>query len=38
MLDDRTTYTDQHLQAKKPSDCTNPAGNENVQAIRPRLH
>jgi hypothetical protein len=38
MLDDPTTYTAQHLQAQKPSDCNNPAGNENVQALRPRLH
>ena len=38
MLDDPTTYTTQHLQAKKPSDCSNPAGNDNVQALRPRLH
>ena len=38
MLDDTTTYTTQHLQAKKPSDCNNPAGNDNVQALRPRLH
>lgn len=38
MLDDTTTYTTQHLQAKKPSDCSNPAGNDNVQALRPRLH
>jgi hypothetical protein len=38
MLDDPETYTTQHLQAKKPSDCSNPAGNDNVQALRPRLH
>ena len=38
MLDDPSTYTTQHLQAKKPSDCSNPAGNDNVQALRPRLH
>jgi hypothetical protein len=38
MLDDPSTYTTQHLQAKKPSDCSNPAGNDNVQALRPRFH
>jgi hypothetical protein len=38
MLDDPSTYTNQHLQAKKLGDCTNPAGNDNVQALRPRLH
>jgi hypothetical protein len=37
-VEDPSTYTNQHLQAKKPSDCTNPAGNDNVQALRPRLH
>ncbi len=34
MLDDPTTYTAQHLQAKKPSGCSDPAGNDNVQALR----
>ena len=38
MLDEPTTYTAQHLQAQKPSDCSDPAGNDNVQALRPRLH
>jgi hypothetical protein len=38
MLEGSTTYTAQHLKATKPSDCSNPAGNDNVQALRPRLH
>ena len=38
MLDEPTTYTAQHLQAQKPSDCSDPVGNDNVQALRPRLH
>jgi hypothetical protein len=38
MLRDQQVYTKQHLQAKQPGDCTNPAGNDNVQYLRPRLH
>ena len=40
MLRDSTTYTQRHLNAKKPSDCSNPAGNDHIQYIRPppRLH
>ena len=40
MLRDSTTYTQRHLNAKKPSDCSNPDGNDHIQFIRPppRLH
>jgi hypothetical protein len=30
MLRDPTTYTQRHLNAKKPSDCSNPAGNDHI--------
>jgi hypothetical protein len=38
ILRDQQVYTRQHLQARQPGDCTNPAGNDNVQFLRPRLH
>jgi hypothetical protein len=40
MLRDPTTYSERHLNAKQPSDCANPAGNDHIQYIRPppRLH
>jgi hypothetical protein len=38
MLRDQNVYTRQHLQARQPGDCTNPAGNDNVQFLRLRLH
>jgi hypothetical protein len=38
MLRDQNVYTRQHLQARQPGDCTNPAGNANLQYLRPRLH
>ncbi len=40
MLRDPTTYSERHLNAKQPSDCANPAGNDHIRYIRPppRLH
>ncbi len=37
MLRDQQVYTKQHLQAKQPGKCINPAGNDNVQYLRSRL-
>jgi hypothetical protein len=38
MLRDQQVYTKLHLQARQPGDCTNPAGNDNVQYLRSRFH
>jgi hypothetical protein len=38
MLRDKQVYTKQHLQARQPGDCANPAGNDNIQYLPPRLH
>jgi hypothetical protein len=38
MLRDKQVYNKQHLQAKQPGDCANPAGNDNIQYLPPRLH
>lgn len=38
MLRDKEVYTTKHLQAKQPGDCANPAGNDNIQYLPPRLH
>ena len=38
MLRDKDVYTNKHLQAKQPGDCANPAGNDNIQYLPPRLH
>ena len=38
MLRDKDVYNTKHLQAKQPGDCANPAGNDNIQYLPPRLH
>lgn len=38
MLRDKHVYNQKHLQAKQPGDCANPAGNDNIQYLPPRLH